>query len=921
MSHAPDIQKNPARVLIVDDELHNRQLLEVMLAPEGLLLQTASSGEEALELVAHEPPDLILLDVMMPGLSGYQVAARIKGDLATKNIPIILVTALDDREARMLGLDAGAEDFLTKPVDRAELCARVRNLLRLKAYSDHLDHYSRLLEGEVDSLGSDLFESESLYRSTFDAAPVGIAHVGLGGQWLRVNQRLCQMLGYTRQGLQGIAARELMPSDAVAREAEMFRQMVAGTLDRHVVEDQQYRRQDGTLMWARVHTSVHRDDEGRARHFISVIEDITEKKALGAHVQVAESAMRYERDRAQQYLDSAQVILLALDAQGRVTLANRYACSLLGWTEDQLLGRDWVQACIPERMRDVVGGVFREVIGGSLDTVENLVLTRSGEERLVVWHNAVLQDESGRATGTLSSGIDITQRAAAAEALQALEERMRFALQAAGVGIWDMDFSTGILDWSGIIEAQHGIPPGTFGGTFEAFVDRIHPDDRQSVLDGIRDSEKRGGDFTTGYRTIWADGTVHWLGGAGRVYLDEKGEPLRAVGISQDFTERQALEGQCLQAGKMEAVGRLASGVAHDFNNLLTVILGTCELSLDHLDPADPRRGDILVIQQAGESAAGLTGQLLAFSRKQVVQPRLLDLNHLVTGLRAMVGRLIREDVKVVLALQPDLGPVRADPGQVEQVLMNLAVNARDAMPRGGTLTIASADVRLDETSAWAHPLVKPGEYVLLSVTDTGAGMTPQVKSRLFEPLFTTKAVGQGTGLGLAIVHGLVTRSGGFIEVDSEIDRGTSFKVYWPRAEAAGVAAVAPAPILLPPTGAETVLVVEDSEGLRQVVRSLLERLGYAVLVAADAEEAVHLSEQGLSFDVLLTDVVMPGARGPELARRLAERWPRLKVVYMSGFNEEVVDRDGVLLPGIVFLPKPFTIKELGLKIREALDQ
>ena len=283
----PDASVKPAQVLIVDDDRHNRELLEVMLAGEGYVLLTAASGEDALAIVAEGSTDLILLDVMMPGMNGYQVTAEIKGNAASKNIPVILVTALDDRAARMLGLSLGAEDFLSKPVDRAELCVRVRNLLRLKAYGDYHDRYSKMLEGEVGSRAADLVESERLYRSTFDAAPVGIVHVELDGRWSRVNQRLCELLGYTRDELTTVAIQELVRSDDAVGEAGSFRNMMAGRMDRHVVDEKRFRRHDGTFVWARVNMSVHRDAEGRPQHFILVIEDITERRALEAQVRQA----------------------------------------------------------------------------------------------------------------------------------------------------------------------------------------------------------------------------------------------------------------------------------------------------------------------------------------------------------------------------------------------------------------------------------------------------------------------------------------------------------------------------------------------------------------------------------------------------------------------------------------------------------
>jgi signal transduction histidine kinase/CheY-like chemotaxis protein len=484
-----------------------------------------------------------------------------------------------------------------------------------------------------------------------------------------------------------------------------------------------------------------------------------------------------------------------------------------------------------------------------------------------------------------------------------------------------MDYATGVQRWSAILESQYGLQPGTFGGTVDAFMERVHPQDRDVLCETMAKASRMGADFSEQHRTIWPDGTVRWLSGAGRVHLGDHGEPVRAVGITLDVTERRTLEAQYQQAQKMEAIGRLAGGVAHDFNNLLTAILGYCELLLTDLDPGDPRRADIAEIQKAGTSAAALTRQLLAFSRKQIIEPTLLDLNQVVADLRAMLGRLIGEDVKVMLALRPELARVKADRAQVEQIVVNLAVNARDAMPRGGTLTIETANVELDENYATAHFSVTPGHYVALTVTDTGTGITPEVQARLFEPFFTTKEPGKGTGLGLATVHGIVMRSGGSVNVYSEVGRGTSFKVYFPRADAAEMVVEAPPRVSRPRSGAQTVLVVEDAEGLRALARRLLQRQGYTVLVAANAEEALRLFEQNASIDLLLTDVVMPGASGPELSRRLVERRPELKVVYMSGYTEETIVQHQVLNPGIAFLHKPFTSETLGRKIREVLDR
>jgi PAS domain S-box-containing protein len=540
-------------------------------------------------------------------------------------------------------------------------------------------------------------------------------------------------------------------------------------------------------------------------------------------------------------------------------------------------------------------------------------------EQLVTW---VAQLRERIAELEASESRTIARQKTADADLKRADERMRFALEAAGVGIWDMDYTTGVLQWSETLEAQYGLPRGTFGETFEAFVERIHPGDRESVVAAVGQATKSGADFSVQHRTIQPDGTVRWLSGAGRILLGENGAPVRGVGISLDVTERHILEEQYQHAQKMEAVGQLAGGVAHDFNNLLTVILGYCELLLADFDPDDRRQADIAEIQKAGDSAAGLTRQLLAFSRKQIIEPTLLDLNVVVAEMREMLGRLIREDVKVRLGLRHDLAFVKADRGQVEQIVMNLAVNARDAMPNGGTLTIQTANVDLDKQNASTHRPVTPGRYVALTLTDTGTGITPEVQAHLFEPFFTTKEPGKGTGLGLAIVEGIVTRNGGSVGVHSEVGKGTSFTVYFPQANAAEMVTQSRRPVARSRARqSETVLLVEDAEGLRELARRLLQRQGYEVLVASGAHEALRLFEQNPSIDVLLTDVVMPGATGPELTRRLIAQRPGLKVIFMSGHTEEAVIQHGVLQPGIAFLHKPFTSETLGRKIREVLDR
>jgi len=453
--------------------------------------------------------------------------------------------------------------------------------------------------------------------------------------------------------------------------------------------------------------------------------------------------------------------------------------------------------------------------------------------------------------------------------------------------------------------------------------EQIHPDDRGEVEEALRESALAGVGRRIEYRMRHKDGSWRYLESTASAILSTEGTVEHLVIVNRDVTARRQLEEQFHQAQKMEAVGRLSGGIAHDFNNLLGVITGYSQVMQEQLDPNHSLRTCVDEVLSAARRAAELTRQLLVFSRQQVLEPRVLNLNVVVSDMEKMLCRLIGEDIELTTTLDPELGRVKADVSQIEQTVMNLAVNARDAMPQGGKLTIETNNKDIDPAFARSHSFpVRQGPYVMLSVTDTGIGMDSVTQSRIFEPFYTTKEKGKGTGLGLSTVYGVVKQSGGYIDVASEPGHGTTFRVYLPRVEEA----VEPKPsahrVSTTSHADETILLVEDEASLRRLTRNLLELCGYTVIEAKSVHDAVEIGRQyGSTIHLLLTDVVMPGMNGPELAKQLAATRPEVKVLYMSGYTGQSFSGAGALESGSHFLQKPFTREGLAQKVRETLDE
>jgi two-component system cell cycle sensor histidine kinase/response regulator CckA len=600
------------------------------------------------------------------------------------------------------------------------------------------------------------------------------------------------------------------------------------------------------------------------------------------------------------YMNQAGRTMLGLGPQEPVTdlAAFRTKASLADWTD----------VILPAALRD------------GLWTGETTYVNRSG--RVIPVSQLLLAHPTPDGKIQLSTiARDITDRRRSAADLRASDERMRFALEAAGMGVWEFDVRTRHVTWTEMRAADGDRRAGRFAGTIERFFAATHVDDRDAVRQEIERAIVERQDLCMLFRTVGPGGGMRWVECRGRVHYDAEMTATRIVGVSTDVTERKLLEAQLRQAQKMEAIGQLAGGVAHDFNNLLTAILGYAKFAADNLPANDQCRTDVEEVIKAAHRAAALTTQLLAFSRTQVLQSTVIDLNALVTGVSEMFRRLIGEHITLDLVLADDLALVRADAGQLEQVVMNLVVNARDAMERGGRLTIKTANVQLNASSGLPQQAVLSGWYVMLAIADDGMGMDENTKRHLFEPFFTTKERGKGTGLGLATVYGIVKQSDGYIWVDSEPGRGSTFSVYLPRTERQTEAATPVAAPVPRDKGSETVLLVEDEAGVRDLARRMLEHAGYCVLDAASGQDAelIFAQHRG-AIDLLVTDVVMPGMSGPNLFLRLAIEQPALKVVYISGYATEAMARQLKLDRGQAHVKKPFTADQLVSYVRGVLD-
>ncbi len=616
-------------------------------------------------------------------------------------------------------------------------------------------------------------------------------------------------------------------------------------------------------------------------------------------------------------MDSAVNGMAILDPQGRYVYVNPAYAQMIGNTNrETMLGKLWQDVSDSHDVAPVASGI-REALKRHGKWFGTLTLHHR-DGTVVPTEMAVTSMPDG---GTICVSHDISQRISAQRERAETEIKYRTLIEQVAAISYIAELGT-YGQWlyvSPQVESILGYSADEWLSSSKNWINHVHPDDHP-IVNAAEESCQRGQPFQAEYRITRKDGAVIWVSDSAVVVRGSDSHPVME-GLIVDITDRKLLEDQLQQARKIEAVGRLAGGVAHDFNNLLTIIKGYLEMALQRCLDRPELHSDIRHIEEAADRAVTLVRQLLAFSRKQVLRPKVLDLNTIVMNLDQLLRRLMNENIEMKTFVSKDLGSIKADPSQIEQVIMNLVVNARDALPDGGRILIETSNVDLDSAYTRDHAVVVPGPYVLLTVSDTGTGMSADTVAHIFEPFYTTKESGRGTGLGLSTVYGIVKQSGGYVWVYSELGKGTAFKVYLPRV-ADAVQPPAERPASTNQKGHETILLVEDEEDVRELTQMVLSERGYRVIEAHSPAEAEHLAgNKGTEIHLLLTDVVMPGISGRELARRLTARFPHLRVMFMSGYTYNVIAQNGTLEEGISFLQKPFTPQLLTEKVREALDR
>jgi len=899
----------------------------------------ASSLSRTLELLDAGTFDALVADLSLSEETVLQMLDRIP-----KHVPLVLLSGKGDEEIVSRLAEAGTLDYVSKDADgrylnlvptmvkkavrsrrtesalRTALCEVER---RIEARTEELTRTNEQLLVEI----AERKRAEEKYRSFFVNAPEGIFQSTPDGRFISVNPAMARIHGYDspQDMIESVASigRQLYVNP---RRREQLLQLMGEQQQVHRFEAQMWRK-DGTTFWGSLHVRPVHDENGQLVFMEGILSDVSERKQ-------AEELTRQSEEKYRMLVDNAPIGILSFDGSGTIIEVNRRLIEILGSPSidatraiNVLTFPALVESGIASLCQLCLEG--RKVVSGEVPYI-----TKWGKQTYLRILLAPTHDLGGGVYGCQAAVEDISERKKAEDDLLESQNKYRGLYEAAKRSedlyrslLESSPDAVVIYDLEGRCQYVNDSFTNIFGWTREEIknkrIDYMPESEREAslaIIGRVIDEGIPCSAFETIRRT--KDGRLLDVSISGSRFHDHEGKPAGMLVILTDITEKKRLEEQLRQAAKMEAIGQLAGGVAHDFNNLLTAMMGYASIVLQKMPEDASYREQVVQINRAASRAASLTRQLLAFSRKQVLDMKVLNLNAAIGEFVKILRRLIGENLELRTNFDPQLDMVRADPSQIEQILMNLAVNARDAMPEGGKLSIETANVWLDADYARVRPEVNAGPHVMIALSDTGRGIDPRVLSRIFDPFFTTKEKDVGTGLGLSTVYGIVKQHQGHVAVYSEPGRGTTFKIYLPAVQETADQTAPETSDTRICSGTETVLLVEDDEIVRKLASEVLEMFGYGVIKASGPEDAIQAFEEYEGkIDLLLTDVVLPQMDGKTLFEKLALRRPDMKVLFVSGYTEDFIVHRGVLLPGVHFLQKPFTVAGLASKVREVLEE
>ena len=880
----------PTHVLLIEDNPGDARLIAEMLKEadgDGFALECAERLSVGLEKLRSNPADVVLLDLSLPDSRGLETFVRFQSKFP--QLPAVILTGLDDEETAVQAAHAGAQDYFVKGTIAGPALGRSLKyaIERKKAQ-----------------------ETIRLQAAALQAAANSIVITDSNGTILWSNHAFSQLTGYAPEEALGSNPR-LLKSGKHDRAfySNLWATITSGhTWDGEIIN----RRKDGTVYTEEMTiTPVYLGNSG-ITHYVAIKQDCTSRK-------IAEDRLRQAEEKYRSIFEDAVIGIFQITPEGRSVSVNRALARMHGYdSPEQLLaevsnvGRQLFVD--PNALQELAHVLEND---RAVHSVELESCGKDGKKKWVSMNIRAVSDADGKVVLHEGTVEDITARKEAG-AIQ--EELSRIIATVPGIVysfLMRPDGSSAIPFASSALRDIFDVAPDAVSQDATPVWAAIHPDDLGHVNATIADSFRSLTPWHEEFRVNHPKRGLVWVKGDASPERQQDGSVLWH-GFLIDNTERKHLESQLLQAQKMEAVGRLAGGVSHDFNNIMGIVIGYSDLIAETLSPSDLNLPRIMKIKDAAQRASALIRQLLAFSRLQVFAPTLMDLNGSITHLAEMMPRLLGEDIRLTLSLDPNLWSVKADPSQIDQVLLNLSINARDAMPHGGKLVIETHNIELDESCSTMHPDVPPGSFAMICVSDTGTGISSEAMPHIFEPFFTTKEMGNGTGLGLSTVYGIVRQSGGFISVDTKVPGGTTFKIYLPRQCGLAPVATPQSESARPKTAAsKTILLAEDDAALREIVSLQLEELGYTVVAASDGREALRMAEKREGpIDLLLTDVVMPGMSGRQLADRLKQKIPLLKVLFVSGYSGDLISREGSLEPGTYFAHKPLTKTALDERLR-----